>query len=43
MHSGGSPEIRLKKENGAQLAKPFSLHVETHAIGRGITKPVRSL
>ena len=29
MHSGGSSEMALKKENGAQLATPFSLQVET--------------
>ena len=43
MHSGGSYEITLKKENGAQLASPFSLKVETQAIGRGITRPMSSL
>ena len=43
MQSGGSSEITLKNENGAQLATPFSLKVETQAIGRGITRPMRSL
>ena len=43
MQSGGSSEITLKKENGAQLATPFSLQVETQAIGRGITSPMSSL
>ena len=41
--SGGSSEKTLKNENGAQLATPFSLHVEIQAIGRGITRPMRSL
>ena len=41
--SGGSSENTLKKENGAQLAMPFSLQVEIQAIGRGITRPMRSL
>jgi hypothetical protein len=43
MQSGGSSEITLKNENGAQLATPFSLQVETQAIGRGITRPMSSL
>src|SRR5258706_5262888 len=43
MHSGGSSEITLKKENGAQLATPFSLKVEPQPIGRGMTSPIRSL
>ena len=30
-------------ENGAQLATPFSLQVDTHAIGRGITRPMSTL
>ena len=33
MQSGGSSEITLKKENGAQLATPFSLQVETDSDG----------
>jgi hypothetical protein len=41
--SGGSSLNTLKKENGAQLATRFSLRVETHAIGRGITSPISSL
>ena len=41
--SGGSSENTLKKENGAQLATPFSLQVEIQAIGRGMTRPMRSL
>src|ERR671931_374602 len=36
MQSGGSSEITLKKENGAQLARPFSLQVETQEVGREI-------
>jgi hypothetical protein len=43
MQSGGSSEMTLKKENGAQLATPFSLQVDTQAIGRGITRPMSSL
>ena len=41
--SGGSSLKTLKKENGAQLATPFALRVEIHAIGRGITSPMSSL
>ena len=41
--SGGSSENTLKKENGAQLATPFALQVEIHAIGRGMTRPMSSL
>ena len=43
MHSGGSSEITLKNENGAQFATPFSFQVEIQAIGRGITSPISSL
>ena len=43
MHSGGSSEMQLKKENGAQLATPFSFQVETQPIGRGMTRPISSL
>jgi hypothetical protein len=38
MQSGGSSENTLKKDNGAQLATPFALQVEIHAIGRGMTR-----
>ena len=40
---GGTWLMTLKKEKGAQLATPFSLNVETNAIGRGTTRPTRSL
>ncbi len=43
MHSGGSSEITLKKEKGAQLAMPASLQVDTQPIGRGMTRPMSSL
>ena len=43
MQSGGASEITLKNENGAQLATPLSLQVDTQAIGRGITRPMSSL
>src|SRR5471030_1787611 len=42
-HSGGSSDSTLKNEKGAQLLTPASLTVEIHAIGRGMTRPMRSL
>ncbi len=40
---GGSPQTPMKKLKGARLFTPSALTVETHAIGRGTTQPIRSL
>jgi hypothetical protein len=43
MISGGSSAKTLKKLNGAALTTPADPSVVTQAIGRGSTKPARSL
>jgi hypothetical protein len=43
MHSGGSSQNTLKKENGAALTTPVGPTVVTQAIGRGSTNPASSL
>jgi hypothetical protein len=40
--SGGFAETTLKKKNGARFRCP-SLSVETHAMGRGATVPMRMI
>ncbi len=40
---GGSPQTPMKKLKGARLLTPSAPTVETHAIGRGTTQPIRSL
>ena len=40
---GGSWQTPMKKLKGARLFTPSAPTVETHAIGRGTTQPIRSL
>jgi hypothetical protein len=41
--SGGFAHTALKKENGARLASPEALRLETQAIGRGTTVLIKRL
>ena len=41
--TGGLELATVKKLNGATLNAPSGLTVETNAIGRGTTEPIRSL
>jgi hypothetical protein len=41
--TGGFELATVKKLNGAALKAPSVLIVETKAIGRGTTEPIRSL
>src|SRR4029077_3228196 len=40
---GGSPVIAMKKLNGATFFTPSASTVDTQAMGRGTTQPMRSL
>ena len=40
---GGSPQTPMKKLKGARLCTPSGPTVDTHAIGRGTTQPIKSL
>src|SRR5262245_49349437 len=40
---GGSLQTPMKNENGARLYTPSALTVDTHAMGRGTTQPIKSL
>jgi hypothetical protein len=40
---GGSWQTPMKKLKGARLFTPSGPTVDTHAIGRGTTQPIRSL
>ncbi len=40
---GGSPHTPMKNENGARLWTPSGATLDTQAMGRGTTQPMRSL